>query len=159
MKRKVKVGDGLRSNKIKRAIINLLGLFAWFAPWKGFRMMFHKLRGTKIGKGAEIGYMVFIDNRRPELVNIEENATITSMCNILAHDLSMRYIDGTEIIGNTIIKAGAFVGMNSTIMPGVTIGKNCIIACGSVVTKDTEPNSVYGGVPAKLLKKIDGNLH
>jgi acetyltransferase-like isoleucine patch superfamily enzyme len=154
MKVKVQVGHGLTVSIFKRAIRNLLSIFAWYMPWKRFRAIFHKLRGVKIYKNVEIGYMVFIDNRRPELVTIEENATVTSMCILLAHDLSMRYIDGTEIIGETTIKKGAFIGMNSTIMPGVTIGENCIIACGSVVTKDTESNSIYGGVPAKLIKKI-----
>jgi acetyltransferase-like isoleucine patch superfamily enzyme len=154
MKQKVKVGEGINVSKLTRAIRNTIGLLAWYMPWKGFRVFFHKLRGTVIKKNVEIGYMVFIDNRRPELIKIEDNVTITSMCIVLAHDLSMRYIDGTETIGTTVIKEGAFIGMNSTIMPGVIIGENCIVACGSVVTKDTEPNSVYGGVPAKLIKKI-----
>jgi acetyltransferase-like isoleucine patch superfamily enzyme len=155
MKQKVKVGEGITVCKLTRAIRNIIGLLAWYMPWKGFRVFFHKLRGTVIKKNVEIGYMVFIDNRRPELITIEDNATITSMCIVLAHDLSMRYIDGTETIGATVIKEGAFIGMNSTIMPGVTIGENCIVACGSVVTKDTEPDSVYGGVPARLIKKIN----
>ena len=154
MKYKVKVGQELKANKLIRAFRNLLGLFAWFMPWKGFRVIFHRLRGTKIGKHVEIGYMVFIDNRFPELVIIHDKATITSMCNILGHDLSYRLIDGTEIIGKTIIEEGAFIGMNSSIMPGVTIGKYSIIAAGSVVTKDTEPYSIYGGVPAKKIKDI-----
>ncbi len=67
----------------------------------------------------------------------------------------MYYIDNTEIVGAIIIKEGAFIGMNSIILPGVTIGKNCIIAAGSVVSKSTEDNTVYGGVPAKFIKKIN----
>jgi maltose O-acetyltransferase len=152
MKEKVPVGKDLNTLIILRAFRNLMCFPAWFLPWKGFRRIFHKLKGVKIGKNVEIGYMVFFDNRRPELLEVEDNATITSMCNILSHDLSYRYIDGIEIIGKTTIKNGAFIGMNSTVMPGITIGENCIIASGSVVTKDTEPNSVYGGVPAKRIK-------
>jgi acetyltransferase-like isoleucine patch superfamily enzyme len=154
MKQKVKVGSLLKISKIVRAYRNLLLFPAWFAPWKGFRKLFHKLRGTIIGKKVEIGYMVFIDNRYPELIEIEDYATITSKCTILAHDLSMRLLDGTETVGKVFIKKGAFIGMNSTIMPGVTIGSNCIIGCGSVVTKDTDDNSIYTGVPAKKIKDI-----
>lgn len=88
------------------------------------------------------------------ILKFEDNATITSNCTILAHDLSMRLIDGTETLGKVIIKKGAFIGMNSTIMPGVTIGSNCIIGCGSVVTKNTDDNSIYAGVSAKKLKDI-----
>ena len=126
MKKKVLVGSDMNVSLFTRAIRNILSLFAWYSPWKGFRVFFHRLRGTTIGKNVEIGYMVFIDNRRPELVIIENNVTITSMCIILAHDLSTRYIDGMESIGTTTIKEGAFIGMNSTIMPGVTVGKSSI---------------------------------
>ena len=150
----VPTGSLLKVNKMIRAYRNLLLFPAWFLPWKGFRKVFHKLRGTKVGGNVEIGYMVFIDNRYPELVEIEDDVTITSKCTVLAHDLSMRLIDGTEKVGKVIIKKGAFIGMNSTIMPGVIIGENCIIGCGSIVTKDTEGNSIYIGSPAKFLKKL-----
>ena len=153
MKKEIRLG----SNKLflgKRIFWNFINFHAWFAPWKKLRVLFHRLKGIKIGRNVEIGYMVFLDNRRPELITIEDRATITSMCNILTHDLSMRYINGTEIIGEVRISKSAFIGVNSTIMPGVVIGENCIIGCGSVVTKDTEPNSVYAGVPAKFIRKI-----
>lgn len=155
MKQKVKVGQLLKVNNIIRAYRNFLSLPAWFSPWKGFRRVFHKLRGTKIGKNVEIGYFVFIDNRYPELIEIEDNATITSNCTILAHDLSMRFIDGTEMVGKVVIKKSAFLGMNTTIMPGVTIGENCIIGCGSIVTTDTEKNSIYVGAPARKIKNLE----
>lgn len=45
--------------------------------------------------------------------------------------------------------------MNVTIMPGVTIGSNCIIGCGAVVTKDIPDNSIAVGVPAKVIETID----
>jgi acetyltransferase-like isoleucine patch superfamily enzyme len=51
-----------------------------------------------------------------------------------------------------IIKDDVWVGANSTILRGVTIGEGSVIAAGSVVTKDVHPYSVVGGCPAKLLK-------
>ena len=154
MKEKVKVGERLNVSNFVRAYRNILSILAWFAPWKGFRRTFHRLRGTKIGNNVEIGYMVFIDNRYPDLIEIQDNATVTSNCTILAHDLSMRYIDDTEIIGRVIIGKGAFIGMNSSIMPGVEIGENCIIGVNSLVTKNTEANSIYVGAPAKLKRRL-----
>jgi acetyltransferase-like isoleucine patch superfamily enzyme len=50
------------------------------------------------------------------------------------------------------IDTGAWIGAKSTIIGGVNIGKESIIAAGSVVTKDVEEKSIYGGVPAKLIK-------
>lgn len=47
-----------------------------------------------------------------------------------------------------------WIGANATILAGVTIGDGAVVAAGSVVTKNVEPNTVVGGVPAKLIKKI-----
>ena len=47
-----------------------------------------------------------------------------------------------------------WLGANVTVLPGVTIGDNAIVAAGAVVTKDVEPNTVVGGVPAKIIKRI-----
>lgn len=54
-----------------------------------------------------------------------------------------------------VIKNRVWIGMNATILPGVTIGEGAIIAAGSVVTKDVAPNTIVGGNPARFLKKIE----
>lgn len=51
-----------------------------------------------------------------------------------------------------------WVGSNSTILQGVTIGDNAIVAAGSVVTKDIPANTIAGGVPAKRIREIDSSL-
>lgn len=51
-----------------------------------------------------------------------------------------------------IIEEGAIVGANSTVLPGVNLGKDSVVGAGSVVTKDVEPSSVVCGNPAKFLK-------
>ncbi len=56
-------------------------------------------------------------------------------------------------IGNDV-----WIGGNCTILPGVTIGNNVVIAAGAVVTKDVPDNSVVGGVPAKVIKQIENDL-
>lgn len=51
-----------------------------------------------------------------------------------------------------IVEDDVWIGANCTILPGVRIGKGAVIAAGSVVTKDVEPFSIYGGVPAKKIR-------
>lgn len=50
---------------------------------------------------------------------------------------------------------GCWIGAGSTILGGVTIGKGTIIGAGSVVNKDCEANSLYAGVPAKFIKRLE----
>lgn len=49
----------------------------------------------------------------------------------------------------------AWIGAGTTILPGVTVGENAVVAAGTVVTKDVEANTIVGGNPAKFIKKID----
>ncbi|MBO5313458.1 MAG: acyltransferase [Clostridia bacterium] len=57
-----------------------------------------------------------------------------------------------------VIEDDVWIGANSIILAGVTIGKGSVVAAGSIVTKDVEPYSVVGGVPAKLIKKRGENI-
>ena len=52
------------------------------------------------------------------------------------------------------IGADAWLGSNVTVLPGVTIGDGAVVAAGAVVTKDVEPNTVVGGVPARVIKQL-----
>ena len=137
--------------KLVRAFRNLLLFPAWFCPVKGWRAAFHRWRGVKVGAGVEIGYMVLLDNRRPELITIGRDAIVCAMSIILTHDLSKKNISGLETVGSVHIGEGAFIGMNCTILPGVKIGAYSIVAAGSVVNADVEPYTMVGGVPARKL--------
>ena len=53
-----------------------------------------------------------------------------------------------------VLGRNVWVGSNATILQGVTIGDNAVVAAGAVVTKDVEANTVVGGVPAKFIKRI-----
>lgn len=54
-----------------------------------------------------------------------------------------------------LIKKNAWIGAKATILPGVTVGENAVVAAGAVVTKDVPANTVVAGMPAKVIKKID----
>lgn len=69
------------------------------------------------------------------------------------------YIDATALIKDQgftekdiIIGDDVWIGYGAQIMPGVNISDGCVIAAGAVVTKNTEPYGIYGGIPAKKIK-------
>lgn len=73
-------------------------------------------------------------------------------CEFIAHH---GFIDSYEAGGGDInIGNDVWIGMDSIIMGGVTIGNGSVIAAGSIVTKDVEGNCLYGGVPAKIIKRL-----
>ncbi|MNY66591.1 Maltose O-acetyltransferase [compost metagenome] len=53
------------------------------------------------------------------------------------------------------IKKRAWIGAGATILPGVTIGENAVVAAGAVVSKDVADNMIVGGVPASVIKSIN----
>jgi acetyltransferase-like isoleucine patch superfamily enzyme len=125
------------------------------------RVLFHKLRGVKIGKNVLIGFDVAIDDDGPERVIIEDNVFLTAGCMLLTHqrDLS-KYKYGDWVgdmpfrIGPIHIKQGAHIGIGAIILPGVTIGKGAIIGAGAVVNKDIPDYCVAVGSPAKVIKEF-----
>jgi acetyltransferase-like isoleucine patch superfamily enzyme len=93
--------------------------------------------GITIGDGTMIGMNVTIATLNHGLSLDTRNTTYPSPVNI----------------GENV-----WIGSNATILPGVTIGDNSVVAAGAVVTKDVPENTVVAGVPAKVVKKINNNL-
>ena len=69
------------------------------------------------------------------------------------HDMNERHTRYTY--GKVLVKKNAWLGMNVTICPGVTIGAYAVVAAGAVVTKDVPDYAVVGGVPAKVIRMLD----
>ncbi len=111
-----------------------------------------------IGEGVGISNSTIISMNQ---VIIENNVKIGGSCKIYDTDFhSLRYkdriSDDSNIQSRPIkIKNGAFIGAHSIILKGVTIGEKSIIGAGSVVTKSVPDGEIWGGNPAKFLKKID----
>lgn len=55
----------------------------------------------------------------------------------------------------TRVEAGASIGANATILPGITIGKGAMIGAGSIVTRDVPANQVWFGAPARFIRLVD----
>lgn len=119
-----------------------------------------KYLGVKVGSNVNFyGMKPFMFGSEPWLIEIGSNVYITSGCQFVTHDggtLILRQRDPKlEITSPIKIGSNVYIGINSTILPGVEIGDNVIVGAGSIVTKSLESNFVYAGVPAKKIKSID----
>lgn len=73
-----------------------------------------------------------------------------------SHDLGPRaQRAGRTVSAPITIGDGAWLGAGVTVLGGVTVGAGCVIAAGAVVAADTEPDTVHGGVPARLIRRLD----
>jgi maltose O-acetyltransferase len=123
---------------------------------------FLRSRGVKIGDNCKFfdPDSNVIDVQKPYLLEIGNSCKITHGVIIETHDFSysvLRIAYGDLLCKNGAVKIGnnVFIGMNSIILPGVTIGDNCVIGAGSVVTKNIPDNTVWGGNPAKQICTLD----
>jgi acetyltransferase-like isoleucine patch superfamily enzyme len=86
-------------------------------------------------------------------VNLAQGITVTAL-NHNFSDANKRIDEQGVSTSPVTIEDDVWIGANAVILPGVTIGKHCVVAAGAVVTKDVPPHSLVAGVPAKVIKKI-----
>jgi acetyltransferase-like isoleucine patch superfamily enzyme len=108
---------------------------------------------TKIGKNVFINFdCTFLDLGG---ITIEDNVLIAPKVNLLSEGHPLAPENRQSLVPGPIrIKKNAWIGANATILPGVTIGENAVVAAGAVVSKDVPDNTVVGGIPAKIIKGI-----
>jgi len=115
-------------------------------------------KGMKVGKNCNIQPGLVIDHSNYWLIEIKDNVTIAPFVYLLAHDASTKRPLGATKIGKVVIEDNCFIGARAIIMPGVTVGKNSVVAAGSIVTKDVDPDSVVGGNPARFICSLSDYL-
>jgi acetyltransferase-like isoleucine patch superfamily enzyme len=115
---------------------------------------------TNFGQHIQIGKRVFINHACTFLdlggITIEDDVLIGPKVNLItenhpADPSKRKSLD----LGSILVKKNAWIGAGATILPGITIGENAIVAAGAVVTKDVPANAIAGGIPAKFIKTID----
>lgn len=125
------------------------------------------LAGAKIGDNCNICANVFIENdvvvgdnvtvkcgvQLWDGVTLEDNVFVGPNVTF-TNDLYPRSKNHPKEYAKTVIKKGASIGANSTIVCGHTIGENAMIGAGSVVTKDVPAGELWAGNPAKFMRKI-----
>lgn len=93
--------------------------------------------GITIGDGSLIGHNVVL-------------ATIN-------HDYDPKN-RGTMFLKPIVLETNSWIGSNTTILPGITIGENSVVAAGSVVTKDVSANTIVAGNPAKFMSSLEDKI-
>jgi acetyltransferase-like isoleucine patch superfamily enzyme len=134
---KSKIFSGLR--------IRLLQELAMRAPGGAtMRVKLHRWRGVAIGQNVWIGYGVMLETGFPSLIHIGNNVCISIRSTIVAH---FREQSGVWI------EDDVFIGPCACILPGVRLGKSCVVTAGSVVTANVPPFTVVQGNPARPVAK------
>jgi acetyltransferase-like isoleucine patch superfamily enzyme len=93
-------------------------------------------------------------------VTIEDDVTLIAQTTILGHTYYPQHFhrllgEESERHGlRTVIRRGAYLGLRSTVLAGVTVGEYAIVGAGAVVTEDVPPYTVVVGVPAKVVREF-----
>ena len=131
-----------------------------FAPRKLRPVLIRKM-GCHVGKNTFFGDYVRMDTSYADMIYIGDYTHITSGCRLLCHQRDLTgYCVGDNAAdlgyktGEIHIGKGVMVGMETIIMPGVTIGDGAIIGAGSIVTRDIPAWTISTGRPAKVVKEI-----
>jgi len=115
---------------------------------------------TNIGRNISLGKHVFINHACSFLdlggITIEDHVMIGPRVNITSENHPVAIADRKTLVpAAVLIGENAWIGGGATILPGVTVGRNAVVAAGALVNKDVPPNTVVAGVPAKVIRLLD----
>lgn len=111
--------------------------------------------GLKVGKNTSIYSWEGLDGNWLWLISIGDNTVISSHVTVLAHDASPCIVGCHTKLGLVKIGNNCFIGANSTVLCGTTIGDNVIVGAGSVVSSSLESGYVYAGNPVRKICSIE----
>jgi acetyltransferase-like isoleucine patch superfamily enzyme len=114
---------------------------------------------TNFGRFIKLGKNVFINHGCSFLdlcnITIEDEVMIGPKVNLITENHPLDPNDRkTVLLKPIVVKRNAWIGAAATILPGVTIGENSVVAAGAVVSRDVPANSIVAGVPAKVVKTL-----
>lgn len=114
---------------------------------------------TDFGKFIRIGKHVFINQACVFMdrggITIGENTKIGPRVNLITENHGLKPSERHILTSRPIfIGRNVWIGAAATVLPGVTIGENSVVAAGAVVSRDVPPNTIVAGVPAKVVKEI-----
>jgi acetyltransferase-like isoleucine patch superfamily enzyme len=110
------------------------------------RLYFTRVWGMDIDPSANFSLSARFDKTYPKGVHVGPESYVAFDAAILTHDMTR------GIYLHTRIGRRCFIGARSIVLPGVTIGDECLVGSGSVVTKDVPPRSIVAGNPARVIR-------
>lgn len=113
--------------------------------------IFYALGGLRIGEDTIIGEKATLDTRGNLVIGDHVDIASDVMIYTSQHDIQSPTFSAVN--AKVTIEDYVFIGPRSIILPGVTVGKGAVIGAGAVVTKNVEPFTVVGGIPAKVIGK------
>ena len=139
---------------------HVLSMIARWIPVSNLRVLLQRCRGVEIGKSVFLGANVILDNAYPEYITIGDDCSIAGDVYILVHSNPKKHFSGLleAYVDAVEIKKGAWIGIGSIILPGVTIGEYSVVSAGSVVSNSIPPYSVVKGNPAKVVTTFPSDL-
>ncbi|KQO69358.1 DapH/DapD/GlmU-related protein [Methylobacterium sp. Leaf89] len=111
------------------------------------RVYYTRLWGMDLHPTCEFSLSTRFDLTYPKGVHVGEESYVAFDVAVLTHDRTRR------MYSHTRIGRRCFIGGRSIILPGVTIGDECVVGAGSVVTKDVPPRCVVVGSPARIVRR------
>lgn len=136
-----------------RVVWNFLCIYAAkYAPSLTLKSFLYRLTGMKVGKNVSVGLAAVFDIFFPHLITIEDNVVIGYNSVILCHE----FLVNEWRTGPVVIRRGAMIGANTTVLPGVEIGEGAVVSAMSLVNKDVPPGALAGGVPVRILRPRAG---
>ncbi|GAB4028843.1 sugar O-acetyltransferase [Spirosoma koreense] len=114
---------------------------------------------TNFGRSISLGKNIFINHACSFLdiggITIEDDVQIGPRVNLTSENHPLDPTDRQTLIPKPIvIKRNAWIGAGATILPGVTVGENSVVAAGAVVSRNVPANAVVAGVPARVVKSL-----
>jgi acetyltransferase-like isoleucine patch superfamily enzyme len=171
----------LENLDVRFAVFHLL--MSWLPPlaFNGVRTRLLRMGGVRIGRGTSIGgaFHVHGGGRPAHKISIGDECWINDSCTFDAsapitvghrvaiaqgvmiltntHERGPSHSRAGTVVGYPVrIEDGVWIGARSTILPGVTVRRGAIVAAGAVVADDVSPDTLVGGVPARLIRQLDG---
>lgn len=167
-KRKGLLGDaasaaGERGKPVVWVIINyifrnwLLNNMVRWSP-RGVINVVHKLRGVKMGSDCFIDPSATLETAYPEHIRMGNDVRVTVGAIIMCHIKAPHYLRETgimpSVVKDVVLEDHCFIGVNSVVMPGVTVGRASVVASGSVVVSDVPAYTMVAGNPAKVIRRF-----